>query len=136
MAGSTVVHGYEVEGGVVRADPQDTRTRGAVGPGARTPVQDAPEDGARGAGVAGPAAAQGAPSPYIAGAGPLEGDDRRLDRGRPGGAQEAAPHRPAGVAAPGRGVRRRRGRVDRAALRGRGAPAPAHGPAGGDGAPA
>ena len=50
--------------------------------------------------------------------------------------QEATPHVPAHLAAPGRRARRRRGRVDRAPLRGRGPPAPAHGAAGGDGAPA
>jgi hypothetical protein len=46
------------QSGAVRADPQGSRSRGPVDPGARRAVSGAPADGASGVGVAGAAAAQ------------------------------------------------------------------------------
>ena len=75
----------------------------------------------------GAAAAQGVPA---RGRGrrwtPWVGGDRRLAGGGPGGAAQAAAHRPAGVAAAGRRARREAGRVDGVALR-RAAPASSSG---------
>ncbi len=82
------VHGEEVEGGVVRADPQGTPAgAGAVDPSAVVPIRDAPSDGP-GRVAVGDTAATEADGAAVTGDGPVEGDGRRVAGSRSCGATE------------------------------------------------
>lgn len=122
---STVGHAEEVEGERLRADPQGARPRGGVDPGAVASIRGSSPRRSPGAGVSDPSAAQEAAAEAGAGDGPLEGDHRGVAGGGQGGAEKAAPHRQAGLAAPRGGARRRVGRVHGAQLCDRGPPPPA-----------
>ena len=115
-----MVHGYEVEGGVVRADPQTREREGLSVRGLarrfkthRRTVREA---------LASPVLPPRKPSPARLSPvlDPWKADHRRLAGRVPGRSQEATSHRPAHLAALGRGARCRCRRVDGAALRGRG----------------
>ena len=68
--------------------------------------------------VTDPAAPKGGGRAPVSVARPVEADHRRLAGRRRGGAEEAAPHGPAGLSAPDRRARCRHRRIDRAPLRG------------------